>query len=186
MSLDADRVQVPVPTPRSAVSRMASIRRLRSRRMDDEEIEVDVSPLIDCVFLLLIFFLVTTMLKKMEKQIPVMLPDYTSALSSVAESPVLIYALDEKENIYRADGIRRDMGGLKYHWITDFSEDLKVKAEEKGAQQQIRIDTDRNVTVQKIVDVLDTLSLQGFENVGVRLRHREDLFFELKDMARGH
>ena len=32
---------------------------------DDDKVEVQMSPLIDCVFLLLIFFLVTTMMKKM-------------------------------------------------------------------------------------------------------------------------
>ena len=34
---------------------------------DDDKVEVQMSPLIDCVFLLLIFFLVTTMMKKWEK-----------------------------------------------------------------------------------------------------------------------
>ena len=54
--------------------------------------------------LLLIFFLVTTMLKKLEKQIPVVLPDYTSALAPVAETEVIIYALDESGNLLRATG----------------------------------------------------------------------------------
>ena len=35
---------------------------------DDDKVEVQMSPLIDCVFLLLIFFLVTTMMKKWEMQ----------------------------------------------------------------------------------------------------------------------
>ena len=33
---------------------------------DDDKVEVQMSPLIDCVFLLLIFFLVTTMTKDMK------------------------------------------------------------------------------------------------------------------------
>ena len=40
---------------------------------DDDKVEVQMSPLIDCVFLLLIFFLVTTMMKKWEMQIPLTL-----------------------------------------------------------------------------------------------------------------
>ena len=35
---------------------------------EDDKVEVQMSPLIDCVFLLLIFFLVTTMMKKWEMQ----------------------------------------------------------------------------------------------------------------------
>ena len=37
---------------------------------EEDKVEVQMSPLIDCVFLLLIFFLVTTMMKKWEMQIP--------------------------------------------------------------------------------------------------------------------
>ena len=49
---------------------------------DDDKVEVQMSPLIDCVFLLLIFFLVTTMMKKWEMQIPLTLPTMTSSLST--------------------------------------------------------------------------------------------------------
>ena len=45
---------------------------------DDDKVEVQMSPLIDCVFLLLIFFLVTTMMKKWEMQIPLTLPTMRS------------------------------------------------------------------------------------------------------------
>ena len=41
---------------------------------EEDKVEVQMSPLIDCVFLLLIFFLVTTMMKKWEMQIPLSLP----------------------------------------------------------------------------------------------------------------
>ena len=41
---------------------------MRIRKKDDDDVTLEMSPLIDCVFLLLIFFLVTTMMKKLEKQ----------------------------------------------------------------------------------------------------------------------
>ncbi|MCS2307995.1 biopolymer transporter ExbD [Bacteroides thetaiotaomicron] len=47
---------------------------------EEDKVEVQMSPLIDCVFLLLIFFLVTTMMKKWEMQIPLSLPSMTSQL----------------------------------------------------------------------------------------------------------
>ncbi|MBC2601867.1 ExbD/TolR family protein [Puniceicoccus vermicola] len=162
-------------------SRVATIRRFRAKRRTDENIEVDLSPLIDCVFLLLIFFLVTTMLKKLEKQIPVELPDYTSALASVAESEVVIYAMDAEGNILKAkgSGVGRDRG-IEYEPLESFPADLKRVAEEQGTNIAIRLDTDREVPVQRVIDALDTLSLQGFEKVGVRLRHRgvEDFAME--------
>ena len=41
---------------------------------NEDEPEVSMSPLIDCVFLLLIFFLVSTMTKVKNRDIPVDLP----------------------------------------------------------------------------------------------------------------
>ncbi len=166
--------------PNYSVSRVATLRRLRSRRKKDETIEVDLSPLIDCVFLLLIFFLVTTMLKKLEKQIPVVLPDYTSALASIAESDTIIYAIDNEGNILRENGATRGLDGLTYLPITSFVEDLKVVAEAHGTEIAIRLDTGREVPVQRVIDALDTLALQGFEQVGVRLRYRGSEDFEMK------
>ena len=69
---------------------------------DDDKVEVQMSPLIDCVFLLLIFFLVTTMMKKWEMQIPLTLPTMTSSLSTTrAGEEAVIIAVDEKKNVYQ-------------------------------------------------------------------------------------
>jgi len=121
------------------------------------------------------------MLKKLEKQIPVVLPDYTSSLAEVAESTSLIYALDAEGNVYRAVDDERSMEGLQYRRISDLAADLKTHS---NSRIPVRIDTDREVSVQKVIDVLDALALQGFENVGVRLRHRQEEFFLLEDLAR--
>ncbi|WP_269526000.1 ExbD/TolR family protein [Coraliomargarita parva] len=163
-------------------SRVATLRRLRSRRRKEENIEVDISPLIDCVFLLLIFFLVTTMLKKLEKQIPVELPDYTSAIASVSESDTIIYALDQDGNFLRARDKARSLNGLYYDPVPSFIADLKKVAEAHGTNIPIRLDTDRDVPVQKVIDALDILSLQGFEKVGVRLRYRNNIDYALEGL----
>ncbi|GHC09334.1 ExbD/TolR family protein [Cerasicoccus arenae] len=167
------------PVSQGKVSRVATLRRLRSRRRTESEIEVDLSPLIDCVFLLLIFFLVTTMLKKLEKQIPVVLPDYTVALAPVAENDVIIYAITASSEILRANEGKRSIEGLSYRPLESLDVDLIELATDKGTDVEIRIDAEREVPVQTIVDTLDAMALQGFEKVGVRLRHREREFFEL-------
>ena len=60
-----------------------------------------MSPLIDCVFLLLIFFLVTTMMKKWEMQIPLSLPAMTSSLSTTRSGAnTVIIAVDEDKQVY--------------------------------------------------------------------------------------
>lgn len=79
---------------------------------DDDKVEVQMSPLIDCVFLLLIFFLVTTMMKKWEMQIPLTLPTMTSSLSTTrAGKEAVIIAVDEKKNVYQVVGHDAYSGG---------------------------------------------------------------------------
>ena len=72
---------------------------------EEDKVEVQMSPLIDCVFLLLIFFLVTTMMKKWEMQIPLSLPSMTSSLSTTrAGEEAVIIAVDEEKNVYQVVG----------------------------------------------------------------------------------
>ena len=46
---------------------------------DEDKVEVSMSPLIDCVFLLLIFLLVATMSKKADKDVDIRLPESKSS-----------------------------------------------------------------------------------------------------------
>ena len=66
---------------------------MRIRKNDDDDVTLEMSPLIDCVFLLLIFFLVTTMMKKLEKQIPIEVPDPAVTISENMDARRVILAL---------------------------------------------------------------------------------------------
>lgn len=156
---------------------------MRKRDTGDDS-AVDLSPLIDCVFLLLIFFLVTTMLKRLEKQIPVVLPDASAALAQIAESEEVVFSINNEGQI--AEGLpRRTREGIQYRVVENFDGRLKEIAEERGTGVPVRVDAQREVEFQKVVDMLDTLSIQGFEQVGVRLYHREEEYFELRDIKGG-
>ncbi|MFC1651385.1 ExbD/TolR family protein [Candidatus Latescibacterota bacterium] len=67
----------------------------RESVLDDEE-GLNITPLIDCVFLLLIFFMVTTVFKN-PAQLKMVLPDAENPLS--LEKRQLICELDEDDNI---------------------------------------------------------------------------------------
>ncbi len=140
---------------------------------------VDLSPLIDCVFLLLIFFLVTTMMKKLQKEIPVTIPNPEASLQAVEEQPVLVVGVDTEGNYYRATQRDKTFGELEYAPIESLAGFLKEYAEANGTGTPLRIDVDRQTPFQILVDTLDLASLQGFENVGVRTRDVEKLYFEV-------
>lgn len=158
------------------------LRRRRMRKRAEESVAVDLSPLIDAVFLLLIFFLVTTMLKRLEKQIPVVLPDSTAAPARIAKSEEIIFALDANGRIAEGSKRRGGRGEIRYERVDNFDGRLKEIAENRGLAVPVRVDAEREVPFQTVIDSLDTLSIQGFEKVGVRLYHREEEYFELSDL----
>ena len=172
-------LQRPDTRPESARMRR-NLRRRRRGWFESDELEVEMTPLIDCVFLLLIFFLVTTMLKKLEKQIPVVLPDPTVSLAPVARTETVILGVDEDGHYAREAG-RDGRGFLRYVRVDDLAAHLKTIARERGPQTPLRLDAHRNTPFQKVIDALDICALQGFENVGVRIQHTDKEYFELGD-----
>ncbi len=143
---------------------------------DEDKAEVSMSPLIDCVFLLLIFFLVTSMLKRKEMLIPIQLPDQSAAVSETAEDLALAIGMDANGDAYRvADALGRD-GELKYERIADLTEYLQSELDRQGREilsRPLRIDADRNTPFQKAIDVLDACKLMGFTDVGLKTRLRK-------------
>lgn len=137
---------------------------------DEDKVEVPMSPLIDCVFLLLIFFLVTTMMKKMEMQIPLSLPTMTSSLSNtkVADNAVII-AVDDNKRLFQV--VRHDAysGENNYVRIGDLSTFLDNLRSERGTEINIEIAAYRTVPVKTVIEIFDKCQLQGFTQTRVRL-----------------
>lgn len=137
---------------------------------DDDKVEVPMSPLIDCVFLLLIFFLVTTMMKKWEKQIPLALPPSTSSLSTVQSgSRPVVLAVDENRKIYQVVNVDAYSGEGRYIPIADLSGFLAKLKQKYGADIAIDVSAYRTVPVKEVIDVFDACQIAGFDQTRVRL-----------------
>jgi biopolymer transport protein ExbD len=139
----------------------------RKRQM---KAEVPMSPLIDCVFLLLIFFLVTTMLKKTEKQIPIVLPESDLALALEADSDVLTLGVDQDGQIYLGRRGTSSDQMITYEPLDDLTLYLKELSKQPDGKQPIQLAVDRNTETQEVIKLLDIFQIQGFEHVFVRIR----------------
>jgi len=128
-----------------------------------------MSPLIDCVFLLLVFFLVTSQLKRWERQIPLTMADPTAAVAVEAESDVYRLAIDAEGRVYHEAGRRWDQR-LMFEPVGDLTGFLRQLAADKGANHPIEISVQRSTPFQRVIDTVDVLQLQGFTNVRSRLR----------------
>lgn len=130
---------------------------------DDDNIEVQMAPLIDCVFLLLIFFLIASTLKKTAKELPIELPDAAVSVTMPVEKNMLIIAVDRAGVTYLGTepvGTETLLGRLR-------------QAEATTPNIRIRIDGDRMVPYQHIVRLVSELQFHGFKNVGLQTMDEE-------------
>lgn len=117
-----------------------------------------MSPLIDCVFLLLIFFLVATMFKKENRDINIVPPESESAVKLPPDDKQTVIGIDaEGEVFWQGAPVTR----------TDLHARLRTLAEEDPVRR-IRLDADANAPFEKVVELLDRCQFRGLTNVGIR------------------
>jgi biopolymer transport protein ExbD len=119
-----------------------------------------MAPLIDCVFLLLIFFLLATTLKKIEKELPLELPHAAAAID-VAEEPDLL--------IISVDRVGRKYVGSELMGTRHLHEYIKGIARE-NPKQRVRVDADQDVSYRHVVEVIELCQFEGLRNVGLHTR----------------
>lgn len=115
---------------------------------------VDVSPLIDMVFILLIFFMVSTTFVK-DMQVDLNRPGAASSKPSSSKS-IRVF-IDRNEKVY-VDGqsVRPWVLQGKLRDMTKSSKEMSVL-----------VVTDRKVSADKLVDVVDQCRLAGIKDIGV-------------------
>ncbi len=133
---------------------------MRKRREDQDDIMVEMTPMIDIVFLLLIFFLVATTLKKLDRELPVQLPDATMAVEAKVDADTLIIGLDAQGQLY-----------LETEPVTTeaFHSALRAAAE-ANPDTRVRIHADRGTPYQAVVHVMDQCLFWDLRNIGFHLR----------------
>jgi biopolymer transport protein ExbD len=127
---------------------------MRPRRKNEEPASIDISPLIDMVFILLIFFMVSTTFVK-DMKVDIERPGAASATR--ASSKALRVNIDSSSNIY-IDGnpVRPWMVQSRVREFLDGT-----------GGKQVLVITDRRVAAERLVEVVDQCRLAGATDVGV-------------------
>ena len=128
---------------------MALIRRKRENKGD-----IDISPLIDVVFILLIFFMVTTTFIK-DAQIDIERPSAQSGTKASTKA-LRIY-------VDRAGSVYIDESPVKAWMIQSRVRDYL----RESTESTVLVVTDRRVEAEKLIDVVDQCRLAGAMDVGV-------------------
>ena len=151
---------------------------MRIRKKDDDDVTLEMSPLIDCVFLLLIFFLVTTMMKKLEKQIPIEVPDPAVTISERMDARRVMLAIGKVGRYYSAERRLQD-GRPDFRSVPDVDKFVENLARMQGdGEINVRLYADPDVEFQTVIEMLDKLQINHLNKVDVRMRdYRESRFY---------
>jgi len=133
---------------------------------DDEQPDIGLIALIDCIFFLLMFFMVATSFKqqegKQEKHQPIELPAAQASLdlASAAKAPLVI-GIGKDGDLY-LDGDPVSLGSLRQRL-------QQVAAATPG--HPVQIAGDRRTPYQNIVHVLDLCQFEHLNNISMRTRN---------------
>ncbi|MEW5913331.1 MAG: biopolymer transporter ExbD [Thermodesulfobacteriota bacterium] len=133
--------------------------RLRGRLGDldgqrADEPELNMAPLIDMVFLLLIFFLVTTSFVR-EAGVEVARPQAASAAAKTKGALIIAVAVDGRIYIERRQVDLRSVRGLVERFLAEDPEGVVIIA------------ADKNSLTGRTIEVLDQCRLAGAKDVAV-------------------
>lgn len=120
---------------------------------DSSDVAVDISPLIDCVFILLIFFIVTTTFVE-ETGVEVDKPQAASSVQ-LEKTSIMIAITDKGDIVYGGNSI--GLSGVR----------STVKRMLQREKVPVIIQADQNVKSGLLVRVIDEAKLGGAEKVSI-------------------
>lgn len=131
------------------------------KRQNKETVEVNLTPLIDVVFLLLIFFMVSTTFTK-ENHLSIDLPEASAELQPVATNRLeIIITASGNYSINDKTLINNQLGTLKRGLV-------KAANGEEGLP--VTITADANTPHQAVVRAMDAAGQTGFVNLSITTR----------------
>jgi biopolymer transport protein ExbD len=137
------------------------MRRFSDRQTLHTLTEINVTPLLDLAFVLLIIFIITTPL--MEKSVNLEVPTSGEANQSVDSSTVQTIGLD-RDNVITLNDQIVDLPTLESRLVA-------LRAEKPEVPVIVR--PDKSLTVQQLVSVMDVLQRAKISKVGVATRSEQ-------------
>lgn len=132
---------------------------MQFKRQKQADIEVNLTPLIDVVFLLLIFFMVSTSFIK-ETHLSLNLPKALSGEEQVQESAALEVIID-------VNGFYQINGRALVNTDTETLESALKNLSENDLSKPITITSDANAPYQSVVSVIDIAGSLGFSKINI-------------------
>lgn len=139
---------------------------MKFRRQRREEVNVNLTPLIDVVFLLLIFFMVSTTFTK-ESHLEIDLPESSQEVTQ--ELPQVLEIVINAEGNYSVNGqplVNTNPKTLR--------QALRKSIENNDEKPPLIITADANTPHQSVVTAMDVAGSMGFSKLSITTKRNED------------
>jgi biopolymer transport protein ExbD len=120
------------------------------------KVRIEMLPLIDIVFLLLVFFIYAMLSMAVHRGLPVLLP--TSVSAKIDKELIVSVTIKSDETIY----VDKEQIGLN-----DLASFLKTKAD-TDKDVGILLFADRSLSYQKLFQVLDQIKMAGIHRISLQ------------------
>ncbi len=129
---------------------------------------MNISPLIDVAFLLLIYFIVTTTLMKQEADLGLVLPGVATEQSDpVKTDQMLIKIMGEGSVFVNEELVDSDPDDRTLPNLTDRLQRYAAAAQNAGSEAMVVVDCADEVPEQRFIDVLNACAANGLGNISL-------------------
>ncbi len=131
---------------------------MRFRKSEEESFALDLTPMIDVVFLLLIFFMVSTVFVDFDRRMDLILPSSKSSISDENKEQIEIEMTNDKRIFLNGTQIT----------LQDLESTILDSKEELGKSSVIR--ADKNLPYGDVVQVMGILQNAGIQEISVAVK----------------
>lgn len=142
---------------------------------EDEQPEIGLIALIDCIFFLLMFFMVATSFKQQteiqgQSELAVVLPEASASLEENVLAPkVIAIGIDKKGDLF-LDG--KPISIKKLQDQLRKLQDQSGEGGEKNKQTLVEINGDEAAAYKYIISVIDICQFEGLTNIALHTRNK--------------
>lgn len=132
---------------------------------EDAKMELQISPLIDVVFLLLIYFIVTSKIITKEGDIPFMLPADVPAVDMVTIPVEVRIRINTDSSVLINDGMQFPASDRKLEGLVQHVKGAKQMADAQRTSFFVTLDPDKEALHRRVIDVMDACAAAEVKNL---------------------
>lgn len=139
--------------------------------MSDEKVDMQMGPMIDCIFQLLIFFMVTTTFARSESEIAIPLPGGYEEASSSQVFEEIVVKINNDGRIFVNE---KEYDSAQIKELPELKE-LLTMLSELYSEQVIIIEANQDTVYDRVIDVINACAAAKITNILFTVPATEDV-----------